>query len=60
MVAGLLLSLNIDASKWGFILFFMGHVVLSGVFIRARDWPMVFHNVFFLFVDVVGIYRWFA
>jgi hypothetical protein len=59
LCAGLILALNLPFSKVGFILFFIGHIVLLGVFVRARDWPMITQNGFFILIDLIGIYRWF-
>ena len=55
-VAGLLLSSNIEASRWGYILFFIGHIIFIYVF--WKDKPMVTQNIMFTVIDVWGIYRW--
>ena len=58
--AALLLSSNIEISRYGFFIFLFGHIVLSYYFyIKVRDYPMLVQNVFFIFVDAWGIYRWF-
>jgi hypothetical protein len=59
LMAGLLLSLNVDVSKIGFLLFFVGHVGLIVAFIKANDTPMIVQNSCFTVIDVIGIYRWF-
>jgi hypothetical protein len=60
IAAGLLLALNIpDTSKYGFLLFLTGHVVLLHAFIKAKDTPMITQNAFFLIIDLIGIYKWF-
>jgi hypothetical protein len=59
LTAGTLLSLNIEASKIGFLLFFSGHIILFFLFLRLRDKPMIVQNGFFMIIDVIGIYRWF-
>ena len=59
--AAVLLSANIEISKYGFILFLFGHVVLSYYFaFKYRDLPMFVQNFFFIFVDAFGVYRWFS
>ena len=58
LVAGILLSLNIDVSKVGFFLFLFGHILLIFVFVKNWDAPMLFQNVAFLVIDVIGIVRW--
>ena len=56
--AGTLLSLNIEISRFGFLLFFVGHVLLSFYFVKHKDWAMTTQNGFFIFIDILGIYRW--
>lgn len=57
--AGTLLSLNIEISRFGFLLFFAGHVLLSWYFFKEKDWAMTTQNGFFILIDMMGIYRWF-
>ena len=57
--AGTLLSLNIEISRFGFLLFFTGHVLLTWYFLREKDWAMITQNAFFILIDILGIYRWF-
>ena len=59
LIAGTLLSLNIEISRFGFLMFFTGHILLSYVFIKNKDWAMATQNGFFLFIDIFGIFRWF-
>lgn len=57
--AGTLLSLNFEISRFGFLLFLIGHVLLTLVFMKQKDWAMVTQNGFFILIDCLGIYRWF-
>jgi len=57
--AGTLLSLNIEISRFGFLLFLSGHILLTWFFLRDRDWAMITQNAFFILIDLLGIYRWF-
>jgi hypothetical protein len=57
--SGGVLALNIDISRWGFVTFFVAHILLVVVFNRIKDYPMLLQNAFFIIVDVIGIYRWF-
>lgn len=59
LTAAMLLSSNIEISRWGFLIFLFGHVILSVLFFKLKDKPMFVQNFFFLFVDIWGIYRWF-
>ena len=57
--AGTLLSLNIEISRFGFLLFFTGHILLTWYFLKEKDWAMITQNAFFILIDILGIYRWF-
>ena len=59
LTAGTMLSLNIEISRFGFLFFFAGHVLLSYYFAKHRDYAMLTQNAFFLIIDSIGIYRWF-
>jgi hypothetical protein len=60
LCAALLLSSNIDISRYGFILFLIGHIILTYWFwFRQKDYPMFTQNAFFIGIDVFGIVRWF-
>jgi len=54
--AGILLSSNIEISRWGYILFFIGHIIFIYVFWKDR--PMLTQNIMFTTIDLWGIYRW--
>jgi uncharacterized membrane protein YhhN len=55
--AALLLAVNLEISKIGFILFFIGHIIFTYVF--RNDRPMLIQNLGFLVLDIVAIFRWF-
>ena len=60
LLAALLLSSNIESSKYGFLVFLYGHTILSYYFwFKNKDLPMFIQNFFFIGVDLWGIYRWF-
>ena len=58
-IAALLLSSNFEYSRYGFIVFALGHIILSTIFFIAKDKPMFVQNFVFLFVDAYGIYNYF-
>ena len=57
--AGTLLSLSGEISRFGFLLFLTGHVLLTLYFLQHKDWAMITQNAFFILIDMLGIYRWF-
>jgi len=58
LIAAILLSSNNEISKYGMILFLIGHVMLTYVFCKYNDNPMIFQNSVFIAVDLYGIYNW--
>lgn len=59
LLSALTLSSNFSGSKYGYILFAIGHIMGMNVFWRYKDHAMFWHNAVFLMIDVWGIYRWF-
>ena len=56
--ACVLISFNIPESKYAFPLFAMGHCIILYAFIKVKDKPMIVQNLFFLGIDILGIYQW--
>jgi hypothetical protein len=59
MFSGGVLAANIEISRWGFVTFFLAHILLVVVFYRVKDYAMMMQNGFFIFIDLLGIFRWF-
>lgn len=56
--AGVLISINIPESKYAFPLFATGHIIAIYVFASLKDKPLLVQNIFFLCIDMIGIYQW--
>ena len=56
--AGTLISLNIPESKYAFPLFATGHIIAIYVFTILKDKPLIVQNIFFLMIDIIGIWQW--
>ena len=56
--AGTLISLNIPESKYAFPLFATGHIIAIYVFAILKDKPLIVQNIFFLMIDIIGIWQW--
>jgi len=56
--AGILISFNIPESKYAFPLFAIGHCAVLYAFLKVKDKPMIVQNMFFLGIDIFGIYQW--
>ena len=57
--SGLMLALNMEFSKYGFVSFLVSHIFFEFAFIKEKNYPLLFNNTVFLVIDIVGIYRWF-
>jgi len=59
IVGGLLVALNFDYSKFGYIFFMVSAIswIIQGA--KNNDNSLVLLNVVFVFVNTLGIYRWF-
>jgi len=59
ITAAILLSANFEGSRYGFLLFLFGHILLTWLFWKLKDYPLTFQNGFFIIVDMFGIWNWF-
>lgn len=59
LFAGGILALNVEISRWGFVAFLIAHALLVVVFSKVKDYAMLLQNGFFIFIDLIGIFRWF-
>ena len=59
IVGGLLVALNFEYSKFGYIFFMVSAIswIIQGA--KNNDNSLVLLNVVFVFVNTLGIYRWF-
>jgi len=55
---GVLISFNIPESKYAFPVFAMGHMLAIYIFSKVKDKPLIVQNIFFLCIDILGIYQW--
>jgi len=58
LLAALVLSSNTSISKYGYVIFGIGHLFGTYVFIRTKDFALLWQNIIFLGVDAFGVYRW--
>ena len=58
--AGLLIALKVDVELIyvSYYLFALGHVIWIVLFIKAKERSLVFANLFFLMIDIIGIIKW--
>ncbi len=59
VVGGILVALNFGYSKFGYIFFMVSAVSWTIQGNKNNDKSLVLLNVVFIFVNTLGIYRWF-
>ena len=60
VLAGLFIALkvSIDLIYISYFLFAMGHIIWIILFVKQKEKSLVFANIFFLIIDIVGIVQW--
>jgi hypothetical protein len=58
ILAALSISLRITDVVISYILFLIGHSMMSYIFIKHRDSSLLFMNLVWIIIDVIGIYKW--
>ena len=58
IIAGVLISGKFKYFEYSYILFFIGHLIYVVNFIKDKEYRYVVANLFFLSIDVLGIYKW--
>jgi len=56
--AGILISGKFKYFEYSYILFFIGHLIYIINFIKQKEYSYVSANIFFLSIDILGIYKW--
>jgi nicotinamide riboside transporter PnuC len=49
---------NTFLSPYGFLLFLISSLTWSFVAWRMREWSHMRMSIFFMFINILGIYRW--
>ncbi len=58
ITAGILISGKFTYFEYSYILFFIGHLIYVVNFIKDKEYSYVVANLFFLSIDILGIYKW--
>ncbi len=59
IIGGILVALNFEWSKFGYVFFIISSIswMIRGV--KIKDNALVVLNIFFTFINILGIYQWF-
>lgn len=58
LISSLLVATNSIYSKYGYITYFVGGLMLLYTAIKEKDKPYIMLNTCFVFTDIIGIVRW--
>ncbi len=58
ITGGILISAKFKYFEYSYLLFFTGHLIYVIDFIKEKKYSYVSANLFFLCIDLLGIYSW--
>lgn len=58
ILGGLLLAVNLEYSNYGFFIFLISATSWTIQGYKNNDRSLMILNTFFIFIDLLGIYRW--
>ena len=58
LIGAILIALNTDMSKYGFILFLIGGPILAWVCYSNKLWGLVTLQVAYFLINVLGVFKW--
>ncbi len=58
-IGAMTIALNIHESKYAFIIFSCSSSIWIYASIIMKEYSLLFLNIGFLLVDIIGMYRWF-
>ena len=60
ITGGTLVALNIDISKFGYIFFLVSSMSWFTQAKENNDNALMIVNIFFFFINILGLFRWFS
>lgn len=58
-IGAILITANIDETKYAFIVFTISSTIWIYVAIIMKEYSIIFLNLGYLILNIIGIYRWF-
>jgi nicotinamide riboside transporter PnuC len=59
ILGAILIAMNFEYSKWGFVLFLFSSGALALMGYRKKMYSFLVMQLFFQCINVIGIYNWF-
>jgi hypothetical protein len=58
IIAALTISLRVTEIVTSYYLFLIGHITMSFILYRDKDWSLFFMNLVWVIIDIIGIIKW--
>ena len=58
IIAALTISLRITEIVASYYIFLVGHLTMSYILYKDKDWSLFFMNLVWVVIDIIGIIKW--
>lgn len=58
IIAALTISLRVTEIVTSYYIFLLGHLTMSYILYRDKDWSLFFMNLVWVVIDAIGIIKW--
>tara|TARA_Y100000385_G_scaffold245355_1_gene263971 strand:- start:627 stop:851 length:225 start_codon:yes stop_codon:yes gene_type:complete len=59
IIAALTISLRVIDVLFSYYIFLIGHLIMTYVLFKFKDWSLFFMNMVWVVIDIVGIIKWY-
>lgn len=59
IMAALTISLRVIDVLFSYYIFLIGHLIMTYVLFKFKDWSLFFMNMVWVIIDIVGIIKWY-
>lgn len=59
IMAALTISLRVIDVVFSYYIFLIGHLIMTYVLFKFKDWSLFFMNMVWVTIDIVGIIKWY-
>ncbi len=59
IIAALTISLRVIDVLFSYYIFLIGHLIMTYVLFKFKDWSLFFMNMVWVIIDIVGIIKWY-
>ena len=58
IIAALTISLRVTEIVFSYYIFLIGHISMTYILYKEKDWSLLFMNLVWVVIDVIGIIKW--